>query len=536
MSDTADAPMWRAVTTVGGWTAISRVLGFARDILLAASLGAGPMADAFFVALKLPNLCRRLFGEGAFSAAFVPEYAGLAATGGAETAGRLAGSLATLMVFGLGAIVVGAEIGMPWLMRGLAPGFVHTPARFTLAVTLTRITFPYALTICLAALVGGMLNGIGRFAAAAAAPVLFNLVGIACLVGLARFLPTPGHAIALGVVLAGGVQLGVLCVAASRAGVALRLRRPLLDAPVRAVLRRMGPGLLGAGVTQVNLAVGVVIASLLPPGTVAVLYYADRVNQLPLGLVGAAVGTALLPALSRNHRRGDTGGAIARLNRAIETAATLALPATVALLVLAHPIMAVLFGRGAFGARAVALSASALMIYAAGLPAIVLSRLLAPACFARGDTATPLRTGVVAVGCNLALGLLLMRPLGTLAPAAAASTAAMVNAALLGGSLWRRGDLRLDRTLLNRLPRLGLAAACMGAMLAALAGLLHPAVARAGPGCWLALGALIAFGLAAFVATGQAIGAFDLRLLRRRGTSGTTPLPHPDTAIPAPLH
>jgi putative peptidoglycan lipid II flippase len=500
---------WDPAGGVAAWTLASRLLGFARDMLIAALLGAGPVADAFFVALKLPNLFRRLFGEGAFNAAFIPAVTRLDPQAGR----RLAGELAAVMLLVLGAIVLAGEIAMPWLMRGFAPGFLATPARFHLAVTLTRITFPYLVLICLAALLSGVLNSAHRFAVAAATPVLFNVICIAALLGLRHILPTPGHALALGVAAAGIAQLTWLAIACARAGLLPVPTRPLSSA-ARLVLRRMVPGLLGAGVTQVNLAVGIIIASLLPPGTIAILYYADRVNQLPLGIIGASLGTTLLPALSRDHARNDPPAAALRLNRAIELALTLTIPATIALLLLAHPIIAVLFGRGTFGPQNVAASAAALQLYAAGLPFYVLARLFAPAWFARGDTTTPVLVGITAVALNLLLSLALMHPLSSLAPAAGTSMAGLLNAALSGLLLHRTKTLRPDAHLLAGLPRILAASALMALTLFVLQHPLRRLVALPGPSAWLSLTILVGAGLAVFALAAQWLGLFDLRQLR----------------------
>src|ERR1700761_1407648 len=322
--------MLKGILTVGGWTLISRVLGFARDMLIAALIGTGPIADAFFVALKLPNLFRRLFGEGAFNAAFIPAFSGLLHTEGAAAARQFAQEAFAVMAFWLGAMTILGEIFMPQLMVVLAPGFADDPPKFALAIDLSRITFPYLVLICLAALVSGVLNGLERFTAASASYVLFNIVSIACMLWLTPYVPTVGHALAWGVTASGVAQLGLLMWALRRAGMALRLPRPRLTPQIRVLLRRMLPGLIGAGVTQLNLAVDVIIASLLPAGTVSLLYYADRVQQLPLGVIGTAVGTALLPLLSRQVRAGEAEASLATLNRAIEYALFLTLPAAVA--------------------------------------------------------------------------------------------------------------------------------------------------------------------------------------------------------------
>src|SRR5215469_5864797 len=278
--------MLRGVLTVGGWTMASRLLGFARDMLIAAMLGAGPVADAFFVALKLPNLFRRLFGEGAFNAAFVPAFSGLLAAEGRPVARQFAAETFAVMAFWLGVLTIAGEVFMPQMMAVLAPGFAAIPEKFALAVTLSRITFPYLVLICLAALASGVLNGLDRFTAASASYVLFNVVSIAAMLWLTPYVPTAGHALSWGVTASGVAQLGLLLWALRRAGMGLKLPRPRLTPRMRILLKRMLPGLLGAGVTQLNLAVDVIIASLLPSGTVSLLYYADRVQQLPLGVIG----------------------------------------------------------------------------------------------------------------------------------------------------------------------------------------------------------------------------------------------------------
>ena len=516
--------MLRGALIVGLWTMASRVLGFARDILIAASLGASPIADAFFVALKLPNLFRRLFGEGAFNAAFVPGFSGLlAAEGKAEAKTFAEEALAVMVVFLAGLTLLG-EIFMPQLMTVLAPGFSDNPEKFALAVTLARITFPYLFLICLAALISGVLNGLDKFAAAAAAPILFNISLIAALLGLTPFLPNAGTALSIGVTFSGILQLAMLIGAMQRAGIVLRLRRPRLTARMRDMLRKIAPGLIGAGATQINLAVDVIIASLLPSGTVAILYYADRVTQLPLGTIGIALGTVLLPLLSRQLRAGEAEMANTTLNRALEYGIFLALPAACALMVSAWPIMSVLFGRGAFDAESVRLSAQALVAYAVGLPAYVAVRALAPGMFARGDTATPMKIGLLSVVLNLGLNLLFMAPLGHMGPALATSLASLFNAGALAFVLARRGQFRVDALLRRRGPRIVLAAAIMsGALaLAQMALFAEPTATRGLK--WVFLALLIGLGMAVYGAAGQILGAFDLReaarmLMRRHAKS-----------------
>lgn len=506
--------MIRSVLTVGGWTMVSRILGFIRDMLIAALLGAGPVADAFFVAQKLPNMFRRLFGEGAFNAAFVPEFSGLLAAEGRPAARQFAVEAFAVMTFWLGILTIAGEIFMPQLMTVLAPGFAATPEKFALATELSRITFPYLLLICLAALVSGVLNGLERFTAASASYVLYNVISIGCVLWLTPYVPTAGHALAWGVSVSGVAQLGLLIWASHRAGMPLALPRPRLTPRMRVLLKRMLPGLVGAGVTQLNLAVDVIIASLLPAGTVSLLYYADRVQQLPLGVIGTAVGTALLPLLSRQVRAGEAAAALGTLNRAIEYALFLTLPAAVALVVSAYPVMWTLFGRGAFDAESARLSAQSLAAYALGLPAFVLVKVLAPAFFARGDTAMPVKIGSAAVALNLAMNVAFMVPLQHIGPALATSLAAIFNVGWLGVVLIRRGQLVPDAQLRRRMVRMVAAAAAMGGVLwltqqVLFATPLH-GVARMG-----ALAALVGIGLLAYAIAAVVFGAGDWQAVGR---------------------
>jgi putative peptidoglycan lipid II flippase len=514
--------MLKSVMTVGGWTMGSRVLGFLRDMLMADLIGAGPVADAFFMANKLPNLFRRLFGEGAFNAAFVPEFSGLLAVEGTESARRFAQEAISVMAFWLGGLTILGEIFMPAIMHVLAPGFAENPEKFALTVDLARITFPYLMLICLAALLSGALNGMEHFAAAAAAPLLYNMFAIAALIGLTPFVPTVGHAAAWGVSASGVVQLGLLVWAVHRAGMPLRIPRPRLTPRMKVLLRRMAPGLIGAGAAQLNQAVDLIIASLLPAGTVSLLYYADRIQQLPLGVIGIAVGTALLPLLSRQVRGGDDASALSSLNRAIEYALFLTLPAALALTVSAFPVMWVLFGRGAFHIEQARLAAQSLAAYAIGLPSVVLLKVLAPAAFARGDTALPVKIGMVTLAINFLLNIVFNA--GALAPESiagslpllehigpplATSLASTFNMVVLGIALHRRGHFAADAALLRRLPRMGLAAAAMGITLwFAQAPLFHY-------GRWFGLIGLVTLGMGVYFLAALVLGAFDARALSR---------------------
>jgi putative peptidoglycan lipid II flippase len=506
--------LFRSVATVGSLTMVSRLFGFVRDILTAAILGAGPVADAFFVAQRLPNLFRSLFAEGAFNAAFVP-LANRALVDGGKPALREFAEEAFAVLFAalLGFVILG-ELFMPQVMTIIAPGFEDEPGKFQLVVDLTRITFPYLLFISLTALQGGLLNTVDRFAAAAATPVLLNLFLIAALLLMAGLHWTDGTVLAIALTLSGIAQFGWLMLSCRRAGIALRLRIPHLTPGVRQTLKVMGPGVLGAGVTQLNLLVSTALASMLPGGSVSYLYYADRLNQLPLGVVGIAVATAILPPLSRQLRSADEAAAIATQNRGLELALLLTLPAATALAILALPILAVLFERGAFGPTEASATASALIAYAVGLPAFVLVKVLAPAFFARHDTKTPVKIAIVSLATNLLLTLILMRFLAHVGVAIALSASGWLQAALLLAMLARRGHFHLDTRSRANLPRIALATIGMGAALLALRAVLEPALAGALTLRLIALAALVAVGLAVFVVLVLILGVVNWRELR----------------------
>ncbi|HVH77004.1 MAG TPA: murein biosynthesis integral membrane protein MurJ [Stellaceae bacterium] len=508
--------LFRAAATVGFYTLLSRIFGFARDILSAAILGAGPVADAFFVALRLPNLFRSLFAEGAFSAAFVPAFAGTVAESGAPEARIFAEDALAVLVAALLLFLLLAEIFMPAVMRVMAPGFAEVPGKFALAVELGRITFPYLLFIALVALEAGILNSLDRFAAVAATPILLNLFLIGALLLLRHWHSSDGRVLAWAVCAAGLAQFLWLALACARAGLALRLPRPRLTPAVRRTLRVMLPGVLGAGVTQLNLLISTALASLLPTGSVAYLYYADRLNQLPLGVVGIAVGTAILPSLSRQIRLGEVDGAVATQNRGIELALLLTLPAALALMLLSSPILAALFERGAFGATATAATAAALSAYAAGLPAFVLVRVLAPGFFARRDTATPVKVALAAMLTNFALTLLLMRVFAHVGIALATSAAGWLNALSLLILLQRRGHFRFDARARRNLPRIAAAAFGMAAVLLPLRLASAAALAGAPALRLVALAGLVAAGLAAYGALAMLLGVARWREIRSR--------------------
>lgn len=453
--------LFRSFATVGSLTGLSRVLGLVRDVLMAAFLGAGPVADAFFVAFKFPNFFRRLFAEGAFNAAFVPYFSRLYAEKGLEEALKNAEHILVALVCSLVLFVGVVEGGLPWLLYFIAPGFSQTPERFQLALELTRLTFPYILFISLAAFYTGMLNAVGRFAAGAATPVLLNVCMIgATLLGAAGLYPT-GPSLAWSVLGAGVAQCLWLVLSARQAGLTLAFKRPSLSPPVRAVLKAMVPGALGAGVMQINLLVDTVLASFLPTGAISYLFYADRFNQLPLGMIGIAMSTALLPLLSQHLQKGRLQEAQWVQNRAFEYALMLTLPAALALMALAPLLFSVLFERKAFGAVQVQETAAALAAFATGLPAYVGTKIFSTSFFARYDTKTPVKIALISMGANVALNLTLMPLLAHVGIALATSLSSWLNLAGLILVLKRQKLLTMDARLKDKIPRIVLASLLM---------------------------------------------------------------------------
>tara|TARA_R110002110_G_scaffold415612_6_gene652052 strand:+ start:79249 stop:80796 length:1548 start_codon:yes stop_codon:yes gene_type:complete len=514
-------PLLRAIATVGGWTMGSRVLGFVRDMFIAAFLGAGQVSDAFFVALQFPNIFRRLFAEGAFNAAFVPLFAGELTEHGRAAARAFAERVFGIMLLILILLSILVEIFMPEVMAVVAGGFRDDPEKFNLAVDFARLTFPYLLFVSLSAMLGGILNTLEKFAAAAAAPILLNIVLIGALTGVALdWFPNPGLALSWGVLVAGVGQFFWLAAVCSRTGLMPLVPRLVFGPRVKRLFMLMGPGILGAGVYQINVLIGVRLASELPEGSVSFLYFADRVNQLPLGVVGAAVGVALLPLLSRQLKAGDAAAARDCQNRAIEFAMLLTLPAAAALLIIADPIVTVLFQRGAFDAADAAATGAALAAFALGLPAYVLIKALVPGFFAREDTATPVKIAAAALVVNIGLALALMPSMAHVGIALATAASAWLNAGLLAILLYRRGLLEPDRRLLTRLVRILFAALLMAGALWLIAGLLASQLTQSDPAGVAALVLVVLAGMAVYGVLAQLLRATSLGEMRgmlRRG-------------------
>src|SRR5215471_861766 len=452
------------IFTVGGLTLVSRGTGFVRDIVLAAVLGAGPIADAFFVALRLPNHFRAIFAEGAFNAAFVPAYARIRHQGGADPAKLFADRVFTILFGCVGFLVVLALLFTPGVISLLAPGFSGDPGRFALATELTRITFPYLLLMSLVTLYGGILNALARFAAAAAAPILLNVSMMAAL-ALAVFFPTPGHAAAWGVLVAGVLEALLVGGDTWRNGVMAACRWPKWDEDVKRFFHALGPATIGSAGTQIALFADTIIASFLAAGAISALYYADRLNQPPIGVIGIAVGTVLLPEMASRIAAGDEAGAKHAQNRAIELTLLLSLPCLVAFLLMPELIMRALFTRGAFTAADAHAAAMTLAAYALGLLPFVLLRNASVTFLARGDTVTPVKALTVAVAVNVALKVALMGSLAQVGLALATAVGAWVNLSLLVWFAARQRLIVLDARLVRAIWRLAVAAIVLALVL-----------------------------------------------------------------------
>ena len=504
-----------SVATVGSYTMISRVLGFVRDMMMAALLGAGPIADAFLVAFKLPNFLRRLFAEGAFNAGFVPMFARTLEGEGKAVARDFAAQAQAVLIAVLAPLVVLAIVAMPWIIRVMTPGFEVGGERYETAIDLSRITFCYILFISLVALYGGILNSLGHFAVPAAAPIILNLCLIAGMLLSYVWFDATAVALALGLAAAGLGQFLWVYAAARRQGMAPAFRRPRLSPEVKRLFALILPGVFGAGVAQISLFADVIFASFLKEGSVSYLYYADRVGQLPLGVIGVAVGTALLPLMSRQLRAGETAAAIHSQNRGIELALLLTIPAAIGIAVLSLPIVTVLFERGEFGRLESLATSAALSAYALGLPAYVLIKVLAPGFFAREDTKTPVKIAVACLAANVVFVLLLIGPLKHVGIALGTVLSSWLNAVLLGALLHRRGLFNLDDRLLSRLPRIILAGLIMALTIWLARGQARSLMPEA-----IALAFTIGIGSLVFFAAAHWLRAFDLQevkaLMRRR--------------------
>ena len=430
----------KALATVSGMTLLSRILGFARDFVIARSFGAGMATDAFFVAFRLPNLLRRMFAEGAFSQAFVPILAEYRNRRDPEDTRSLADHVATLLFLALLMVTLLGIALTPILIYISAPGFAADAAKFDLTVELTRIAFPYILFISLVSLAGGILNTWSRFAVPAFTPVLLNLSFIGMALFAAPHFDPPVLALAWAVVLGGALQLALQLPFLAKIGMLPRFSLSLRDEGVRRILALMLPALLGVSVSQISLLINTIFASFLPSGSVSWLYYADRLMEFPAGLLGAALGTVLLPSLSKSHANNDRGEFSALLDWGLRLTFLLTLPAALALALLAVPLLATLFNHGAFQAEDVLKTREALVAYSVGLTGLILVKVLAPGFYARQNIRTPVKIALVTLAATQAMNAAFVVPLQHAGLALSIGLASCLNAWLLWRGLRQNGD------------------------------------------------------------------------------------------------
>ena len=516
--------------TVGGATLVSRIFGFGREMMMASALGVGPVADAFNLAFRFPNLFRRLFAEGAFNAAFIPLFSRSLEEEGEEGARRFANEIFSTLFTALVVLTVLALVFMPVLVKTIiAPGLavcvddpsaggdvISCAARYDITVTFSRIMFPYLACMSLMAMVCGILNAFRRFFVAAAAPTLLNFI----LIGVLSWClwteadkPTIGFLMSWGVMIAGLAQLAMVVVAMRMAGFGVALRRPRWTKGLKRLLVLAGPAALIGGITQINLFVGQAIASF-KPGAVSILQYADRPYQLPLGMIGVAIGVVLLPELARALKAGHLREAQHTQNRSLEFALFLTLPAAVALFIIPEPIIRVIYERGAFDPSVTPVVASVLGLYALGLPAFVMIKVFSPGYFAREDTKTPMKATLASAGANIVLSLILFWLIAERGIALATTLAGWLNAGLLFAGLYRKGQWQIDRELLKRTALVLVCSLLMGGVLIIemieLGDWLQPSSALTTQ--ILAIGILVASAMAIYFALALATGAADRRL------------------------
>lgn len=508
----------KAIGTIGGLTMVSRVFGFAREMLMSRIMGASGEADAFLVAFRLPNTFRRLFGEGAFSAGFVPLFAQrYHGEGGIEDAKKfseevLAVFLPTLFVFTLV-----FEVAMPLFVAAIASGYEGD--KFDLTVTLTRITFPYLLLISLVSLFSGVLNSLTKFAAAAFAPALLNVAMVIAML----IMPTGGeptaYALAWGVTAGGVLQIALLWNSSRKAGISLRLRRPKITPGVKQFFVVVIPATLGAGVYQISQLIDTFFATRLPEGSMSYLNYSDRLNQLPLSVIGTALGTAILPQISRFISTNQPDEAAKVQSQAVELSMLLCLPAFLALAVVAQPLVAALFQGGKFTATDALITGNTLAIIVAGLPAYVLVKVITPGFYARQDTATPVKTAAIVLIANVVLNFALIPPFGIYGLAAAIAICSWLNCLMLYVILRRRGHFRIEPRLWSRIIRQLLAGGLMVAALWGVRELLADFFAGSVGERLIAVGAVCGVGVVVYFGAALLVGGIDrqgLALILRR--------------------
>ncbi len=526
----------KSTAIIGALTLLSRVLGLVRDILMARFLGAGLVNDALITATKLPNLFRRMFAEGAFNAAFIPLYAKKLEGEGEESAAEFAGEAFSALCLVVALIVVLFQLTMPWSLNLIGGGLDRVASTenglipYDLAVLYARLTMPYLLLMSLGALFSGMLNTRSYFAMAAFVPVMLNLVWIS-LLGSQSVLQHPAHVLAqylaLGMTVSGLLQVVFLVYALKRASIALPLRRPRLTPGVKRLFVLGVPGLIAAGITQLNLLVSHNIATL-QAGAPSWLYYSDRLYQLPLGMIGIALGIALLPSLARSLRSDNAAEATETLNRAGEIAAFLTLPAACALFVMPEFLISTLFERGAFTAEDSLQTAKALKMFALGLPAFVLIKVLTPTFFAREDTRTPMIYACISAVVNVTLGFILFFSIGFYGLALATTIAAWSNVVCLAVTQRRRGYFKADAQLLLSVPKMGVASLMMSGVLMLILPFVQTIMTGQLTVDYMVMGLVCGAGACVYVGVALLIGTFKVSDIKDAFKKSPEHLPNSD--------
>ncbi len=439
--------LFKSAFIVGGGTLLSRIVGYIRDICIAYFLGVGPVADAFFVATRLPNCFRSLFAEGAFNSAFVPMFAGKLASDGKEKAIIFASHIFSFMFMVLAIFSILIIIFMPYVTYFLAPGFRGDSNLMGITIELSRITFPYLLLVSLVALQSGILNSLGSFGPPAVTSALLNICMIIALFTLTDLTGSAAHALAWGMTLSGIIQFIWLFFSNWRLGTILKFSKFELDSEVKALLKKMVPGIIGSSATQLNIVINTMLATLIP-GAVSYLYYADRLVQFPMAIIGTAMATAMLPLLTKQLKQNDTDGAIKSQNKALVFSMLFTLPSACALATIAEPLIEIMFRRGEFSSNDVAATSATLAAYSFGLPAFVLIKIFAPGFFAKGDTSTPVKIAIISIIANIIISLSFIKWLGYIGLALGTSFGSIVNCSLLYYLLNKRGILKVEKKVI----------------------------------------------------------------------------------------
>ncbi len=443
--------IFRSIFTISFYISISRILGFVRDVLIAQYLGVSMLSDAFFAAFRLPNFFRRVFAEGAFNSAFVPIFIEKLQDKKTNHGSLLfVRNIFSLLFYSLLLFTIIFQIFMPFFMKILFPGFFSDPEKSELLIRLSRITIFYLIFISLVSLCSGILNSIGKFAIPASAPILLNGTLIASIFIFGSFVPNYAYALSWGVFLAGILQFLWLFIFTMKSGFLLYPKLGITP-EIKKFFRKLAPGIIGANVMQINLLIDSIFASMILGG-VSYLYYADRINQLPLAMIGIAIGIALLPALSRKIKSGENAAAIKLQNMALEAGLILVIPATLALTILAHPIISSLFERGKFTSDESFFVANALFFYSLGLPSYVLVKVMEPAFFSRGDTKTPMKIAFVCLVNNAVLNLIFFNfGFGYIGIVLASVASTYLNLTLLITTLRRKKHFHFEKNFVRKL-------------------------------------------------------------------------------------